>query len=401
MALPGQARGVAAPDAAGPLIVTGIDGGTPSRTVLTAVDLSGAVLWQHEIDGHPLPALVSSDRTVWQSRGEPDSGTLTELDLTGSVVRTVVLEHQPHEHLGAFVRLEDGFCAAWLPAARNRIVPPDRFPRVTRLADDGATLWSTTVRFDAHGVVDREELRTIETSYQSPLLVSGDRALVTYADGSSGMSVSYFLDTTDGRIVAETSPGPSGINVIVAPGEFLIGHQGYGEFRTTRHDRSGATLQSWPSHGMLLVDRHGAIRGPEHENVLPSRSRFRELADDGTLRDGPPLSGYHTTYPALDDTGTAVFWRDGQLLAVDADFHSRTLFAAPDDRTVMSRVLLLDEGRVAFALHGELLMFTRTGLGPLDTGCWPCGTGNTNGNPVAYEGTASSAVTPRPPARRR
>jgi hypothetical protein len=60
VALPGQVWGLAAPDAAGPLIVTSIDGCAPSRTVRTAVDLSGAVLWRHEIGGHPLPALVST-----------------------------------------------------------------------------------------------------------------------------------------------------------------------------------------------------------------------------------------------------------------------------------------------------------------------------------------------------
>lgn len=65
---------------------------------------------------------------------------------------------------------------------------------------------------------------------------------------------------------------------------------------------------------MMLIDRHGTISSAESENVLPSRSRFRILNPDRSLSDGPPLSGYSTTYPALDADGTAVFWRDGQLL---------------------------------------------------------------------------------------
>ena len=50
----------------------------------------------------------------------------------------------------------------------------------------------------------------------------------------------------------------------------------------------------------------------------------------------------------------------------------------------MSRVLLLDEAQVVFALHDELLIFRDTGLGRLDTGVWPCSDGNLRGNPVLH-----------------
>lgn len=136
---------------------------------------------------------------------------------------------------------------------------------------------------------------------------------------------------------------------------------------------------------MLLIDGHGNIRGPEHENVLASRSRFRGLAPDGTLRDGPPLSGYDTTYPALDSSGTAVFWRDGRLVTVDANFQLGEPFTQANKQAVMSRVMLLADGQVVFALHSELLIFRGTGLGQLDHSAWPCGDGNLNGNPVAYQ----------------
>lgn len=70
---------------------------------------------------------------------------------------------------------------------------------------------------------------------------------------------------------------------------------------------------------------------------------------------------------------------------VDADFQVRELFTKADDRAVMGRVLLLADGQVVFALHGELLIFRDTDLGPLDDSVWPCGDGNLNGNPVAYQ----------------
>ena len=196
--------------------------------------------------------------------------------------------------------------------------------------------------------------------------------------------MTFFLNTVTGQVIATTRPGPSTHKAIVGPGEFLIGSQGYGAFSTARYGPSGIVTDEWPSHAMLLVDRHGYIRGPESENVLPSRSRFRGLGPGGTLRDGPALSGYYTAYPALDRNGTAIFWRGGRLLAVDADFEMYELFAMDDERAVMSRILLLDQGLVVFSLQNELLIFGDTGLGRLDTGIWPCSGGNLQGNPVMY-----------------
>ncbi len=132
----------------------------------------------------------------------------------------------------------------------------------------------------------------------------------------------------------------------------------------------------------MLVDHHGTISGAESENVIPSRSRFRVLNPDSSVSEGPPLTGYYTTYPALDAEGTAVLWRDGKLLAVNPDLQASTLFTQDDDRAVMSRVLLLERGRVVFSLHDELLLFCSTGLAPLNNGPWPCGDGNLHGNPV-------------------
>lgn len=400
VAMPGQVWGLAAPGVTGPLFVTGYDGHNPSTTVLTAVDPDGTVLWRRAFDGHPEVPRVSVGGTVWIAHAGAAGHTLSEVDAAGAVLRSITPEHAPDEHLGAFVLLPDGICVAWLPAAPRRVVPPGRSPRVARYDENGACHWSTPAGLDqfAHpaGVATRADddgrarpvkpwtPRTIEASHWQPLLVSGNRIAATFADGGSGIAVTSFLDTATGQVVATTRPGPLTHKAIVGPGEFLVGSQGYGAFSTARYDQSGAVTDQWQSHTMALVDRDGHIRGPESENVMPSRSRFRGLGPGGTLRDGPALSGYYTTYPALDHDGTAIFWRDGRLLAVDADFELHELSAVDDDRAVMSRILLLDQGKVVFALKDELLVFSDTGLGPLDTGVWPCGEGNLRGNPVVH-----------------
>ncbi|MFJ3594725.1 MULTISPECIES: hypothetical protein [unclassified Streptomyces] len=131
----------------------------------------------------------------------------------------------------------------------------------------------------------------------------------------------------------------------------------------------------------MLVDKNGSASGPELENRLPSRSRFRRLAPDNTLVDGPALTGYYTSDPAMDCEGTAVFWRAGKLLAVDKDLAGHELFAMDDSRAIIGRTLLLNEGCVVISLDNEVLVF-RTPLGPLAKGPWPCGEANLQGNPL-------------------
>jgi hypothetical protein len=77
-----------------------------------------------------------------------------------------------------------------------------------------------------------------------------------------------------------------------------------------------------------------------------------------------------------------VFWRDGALPAIDTDLHQRKLFTGADDRAVMSRMLLLHSGTLAFALGSELLIFGGTGLAPIADGPWPCDDANLRGNPA-------------------
>ncbi|MEW5810481.1 MAG: hypothetical protein AB1925_13600 [Actinomycetota bacterium] len=197
--------------------------------------------------------------------------------------------------------------------------------------------------------------------------------------------MTFFVSVRTGQLLGTTAPGPTHLKAIAGPGEFLLGYQGYGAFRTTHHDATGAAINEWPTHAQMLIDTDGAISGPESENILPSRSHFIRLRSDGAVARGPALTEYRTTYPALDRDGTAVFWRDGVLRAVDADLHMRELSTiGRGERLITSRLLLLRNGLVVFTLNGKLIIHREPGLGPLNEGVWPCGEGGLRGNPVAF-----------------
>ncbi|MFE6978087.1 hypothetical protein [Streptomyces sp. NPDC057682] len=402
LTMPGQVRSVAVQDPSGPLYVTSY-GANALETVVTMVHVRGSVSWHRSYPGTGRPqSRLSADGTLWVAYPQGTGRVLEGVLPDGSTDRTVVPECEAGEEIGAFVVLDDGFCIAWAGASpmlrrMQGIASTPPPPRVARYTREGQCLWSTPVTLGAvshPGVMGMSrqtgwETRPLrpwvpeETSvdHWEPLLVSGDRAAASFTDAHGGLGRTFFLDLVSGAIVSATEPTPMGRKAIAGPGAFLIGSQGYGEFTTRRYDRSGSESDRWASHGAMLVNDRGTVCGPELENSLPSTSRFRQLAPDAVLIDGPPLSGYYTSSPAMDRAGTTVFWRDGTLLTVDADLTPCELYATDDSRNIMGRTLLLDDGLVVVPLDSEVVVF-RTPLGPLAEGPWPCGDANLRGNPV-------------------
>jgi hypothetical protein len=399
--LPGQVWGLAAADAGGPIFLTTFDGRNLNATVVLALDLDGEELWRRTFDGRPRPPGVGIDGSVWIAR-QSAGHTITQLGADGSERRSITPAQEAGEVLKVFAVLPDGLCTVWVPVQLDDRVTPTSTARVARHDLAGNTLWSTPlilenlsypgvleISIDTDGEVRPKRPwapTSVEVGYREPLLISGDRVLVEISD-RGGIGVCSLLDLATGGIVAVTAPAPYQRKAIDGPRRFLIGRHGYSAAAMELLDREGRVTQTWPTHGLFLVDRHGRIRGPESVNDISHPSLFRALNPDGSMSDGPSLTGYYTADPAMDVHGAAVFWRDGQLLAVDpsagdADRQLRVLFARPDERVVMSRVLLLRHGLVVFALQDELLLFRDTGLGPLDDGPWPCADGNLQGNPV-------------------
>ncbi|MFE6905124.1 hypothetical protein [Streptomyces erythrochromogenes] len=399
--MPGQIWSVAAQHPSGPLFTTTY-GANPLETVVSSVDLSGRVLWERAYPGTGRPrSRLSASGTLWLARPTDGGGRALEgIRPDGSVDRSVALPCRAGEEVAAFVVLGDGFCVSWAGAAPVLLAPgvqPSRVPRVARYSREGHCLWSTPIDLGpvSHpGLLEMNaetgwEIQMsaprqpswVEASHREPLLVSGDRLAAGFTDGRSGVGRTFFLDLVSGALVAVTDPAPSGRKAIAGPGAFLIGALGYGECATRGFDRDGAQSARWECHGAMTVDGLGAARGPARSVGPSCTSQFRLLTTSNSFVDGPHLADHHTSHPAVDTNGTAVFWLGGKLLAVDSDMTLRELFASKDDRSVLGRTLLLDRGRVVQSLGSEILVF-RTDMAALGNGPWPCGDANLLGNPV-------------------
>ena len=412
--------GLAAWDADSPIVMTSFDNREAGVTLVHAVDWRRRdVVWQRRVLGRPYPPRLTAAGTLWIANCSPKGVVMMELNSAGDKVDSIRLESDPIEALGAYVVLPDGIVALWLPAAPGRVPSPNRRDRLARWLStergrtdrqgrharlvrhdkDGATRWSTSLPltdltfFKSETLVGKNKghveprplTPTKVESGRDPLLISASRVAATVACSDSGLAVTFFVALATGRLLGTTAPGPSYLKAIARPGEFLLGYQGYGDFRTAHHDATGAVTREWPTHAQMLIDAHGTISGPESENISPSRSHFVRFGSDSALRRGPALSGYHTAYPALDDNGTAVFWRDGALCAVDADMQMRELSVwGRGANAIPGRVLLLGDGHVAFTLNSQLVVHREPGLGSLNEGVWPCGEGGLRGNPVAF-----------------
>ena len=399
VSLPGQPWSVVAASPSGPLyVLCGSDDVLLGDRQLIAVDLAGKVLWRREIEGDPnghgyqlsytQHLRVSETGTVWLVNAAEDSVLLIGYAPSGDTAHVIRLDHDPTEVPGAFALVREGFCTTWTTLGPHRDI------RVDIRDEAGDARWSARVQTSPmayEGLVgmiggkvaplEPELPRAFGPSYSDPLLVSGDRILAGFRDYGSGLEVCHLLDRRTGRLLLTTEPAPGGHKAVAGPREFLVGEQGYGGFATTRYAADGAETGRWESHGALVVDPSGVIRSVEMENILPSRRRFRVFGARGSLVDGPPLPGYYTTPPALDVSGTVVFFRDRALRVIDAGLSERVLGTTDEDEQLLGRMVLLEDGLVAFT-HGHQLLLARTGLGELAPGIWPCGDGNLRGNPV-------------------
>jgi hypothetical protein len=389
--------GLAAESPAGPIYVTSAAENPDSeltQTTLSSIDLSGTVRWDRVFDGATGAPRVAGSGSVWLAQDGPDGTALEETSRDGRPSRTIALPRRPSEKLGEFVLLPDGFCTAWTSG------PPYEGARVDRRDADGTCIWSATIPPVpiAHRCVMAASAETgwrsrpkrpwipvtFRLHYWEPLLVSGDRILASYMEGKSGLGINYLLDLATGEIINSTTPAPIGHKAISGIGEFLIGVHGYDEFATIRYTRTGDEAVRWPAHGAMLIDHAGKLLGIEVDNRATAQPRLRVMERDGSVSDGPALAGHSTAHPALDRDGTAVFWRNGALVAIDAGLSLHELFSVEDDGSpYVGRTLLLEDGIVAFSLSGDLLL-CRTELGSLEDSVWPCGDGNLNGNPVAF-----------------
>jgi hypothetical protein len=387
----------------------------PGRVVGLAMSDSGTIwamsrrddelsVMRIDFDGEPSWEERIRPPAAWTLRisetGAPWIGCATTLrEVGGARSRWISIGEQlyQHERLASFVLLPDGFLVS-----TYRTEGP-LHPRLIRFDEVGNARWSTAVPVGAVEVTGmpsasaepegstslvtttrRWQPETWDTRLvHDPLVVAGELVIAGYCEHSSGIGRRYCADLASGHMLWWTPARRDSRVAVVGNERFLLGVQGYGAFDTYLYDRGGEPLQHWPSAGYAVVDGANRIRVIEMEDVMPSRMHASVFDQDGTVRAGPHLDGYHTTYPLLTSEGALLFFRDGRLTTIDVDGELRVLYADPktSDASVMSRMLLHTDGTLVFAVDDELWLLA-TELAPLTSSPWPCGDGNMRGNPV-------------------
>lgn len=210
----------------------------------------------------------------------------------------------------------------------NRQTPKyDLTSRLVKLSPAGDLVWSTklpTNEIVYDGIAYRSAATNWESKSYPPwypttwkpfghdlLLVSGRRVMATFAETRSGVCCRYILDSDSGSLIWKSEHSVGGHSVSIGNGEFLIGNQGYGEFKT-RLFRNDQVDLSWPSHGYSF--RVGEKLMSIQMHNTPSRpQRLIEMKMDGAIsKQSEPLGGYYTSRPQQTKDGV-YFWRANKI----------------------------------------------------------------------------------------
>jgi hypothetical protein len=283
--------------------------------------------------------LVVTDDAVHEVAGDTLAPVIASIDVT-DLSRHLVLTPQHLVEIGGATHALpplDGAVPQTLVALPDGAIVGVCDPRdpaaaaVLRLGRDGQLIWRTAtppaplLETGSHQLADDvatpdQPLAVTQwTISRGNLCVSGDRVLAVFADPlRAGTSVAYGLDLATGALVYTTpaapydklAPGP-------LDGQFVLGVQGHGAFRSVLVDRDGRALLHWDSQGILIS--RDPLRVLEMENTSPSRCRIATLGRDGSVHHGAHLPGYHTSPVVLAPDGAAVFWRNHAVMRASPD----------------------------------------------------------------------------------
>ena len=329
--------------------------------------------WTRDFSNSQGMMRISGDGHAWILAGTE----LHELSQGGNLVKVHRLHIGVNYKIETFVLLPDGYLTLSVHSTNSGVLRPT----VTRQQFDDTVLWETYLPI-AKELLPREG-GSWDTYYVDTPLLASPSLIFVGLSASSGIGCYYALDRQTGSLGWSTDSGPTGFVAVTNPEHILLGHQGYGVFRSFLYDSTGRVEDGWKSHGHVVVTEDQRMLVVEMENVLPSRSRVCELLPRGRIREGPELFQYYTCAPLVTNDGRILFWRDSELNMIDSKMKRVRLHrddSFPAD-ALTSRMVLTSGGVLVFRLNQSLL-FVDADLSPLALSSWPCYLGNSLGNPV-------------------
>jgi|GEM_PF-5633347 len=356
---------------------------------LLGIAIAAGIQWQLAQEFNRRSELrIANSGEVWVSSGS----TILNISPTGEIISTLEFELDDNQQIGSFVLMEDGF----LVCVEGKMEPNSK---VLRADASGAIQWETQIpagKIAYEGIIQMTAEKNWKpeqmpdwnlvnwiTLDDNEIFVSKGTALVSYVEmPRSGIGISYCLDVETGQTKWVTPPSSHESIACIGNGLYLIGQQGYGAFETKLWSRTGEVMDKWKSAGKCVVSPEGEIISIQMSNAS-RRMHYVSLQGNGMLEHGPLIDGYLMTYPAIDELGNTVFWRNRQLVVI-SNKQSISIFRKekpPTQDFHSERILIVGQGTVVFSVNTELFIL-ETSLGRLANSIWPCAFGNNERNPV-------------------
>lgn len=357
---------------------------------LIGISKDGDVLWTSalKIEG-PNELRIAKDGKCYVSF----SKYIYSISEDGEIEETILIQLEADQEIGSFAILKDCFiiCVQGKEGPNSIVIKTDL---------KGNLIWATKIpckdisyegiiemRADNDWKAERKKgwcPRNWLCLTDNEIIVSNNTILVSYCEmPGSGIGKSYLLSADSGMIKWHSKPAPYESISCLGDGMFLIGSQGYGAFETQLINENGDLINQWNSVGKTVVAKDKEISLIEMDNAFPSELYHTKLFNEGEISKGAQIPGYYIIYPALDELGSMIFWRNNELTIVDKKSNKYTLLKVDFMKQpyTSNRILLYDQGEVYFSLNKELYIL-KTNLGRLDKSSWACKFGNNERNPV-------------------
>lgn len=343
--------------------------------LIQAFDTSLKPIWQQVKLSYATHAIKIVDNVIWFNSGY----VLEQLTLEGETVGIVEPLLLPNEWIGDYVIQRELIFICTVKRFARTI--EDKVPRILCVDKAGTVLWATNLPILVSDIIKIRVGKWSPDYYNQAMILSDDRILVTYRTESTGIGISYCVNTLNGERIWNTQPKPTGNKIALKDGCFLIGSQGYGAFDTWCYNHEGDIDTHWKTHGYIVISENDTLRIIEMSNRSPSQVHAAILESDGSIQRGDHLEDYYTSYPVLDTNDNMWFWRSGAIYQIDSNLKKYKIYETPLSKHALTTRMLLLSGKLVFA-SGKDLWSLDIGAVEIAKSHWACGAGNLGANPI-------------------
>ena len=124
-----------------------------------------------------------------------------------------------------------------------------------------------------------------------------------------------FIDARNGQIIKEVK---GEVSRLLKDGNFLLGLEGYGIFKTGKYNGNGELLYEWSHYGHYLEEDNGDVIVVDQDRMTPTKGKVVRLRQDGIIEEGEKLLSCRASSPIKLNKGDFAYIDEHYLVICNA-----------------------------------------------------------------------------------